>query len=192
MLPTERSAQVEVRSREDLRDWLRANHGQEESVWVVRWMKAPGRPYLSRLEVLDEVLCWGWIDGIARKLDGERTMQLLSPRRHQRWTRTYRDRAARLIAEGLMQELGFRAIAEAKARETWEAMPDVDALLVPDDLLAALEVMPPARERFEGSAPSYRRNVLRWIALAKTPPTREKRVRAAAEAAAENRRLPQM
>jgi uncharacterized protein YdeI (YjbR/CyaY-like superfamily) len=96
--------------------------------------------------VLDEVLCFGWIDGIARKLDDDRTMQLLSPRRVQHWAKSYKDRAARLIQEGRMHPAGLKAIEEAKREGLWDVMNDVDALVIPDDLATALDARPPAAE----------------------------------------------
>ena len=90
-----------------------------------------------------------------------------------------------------MHAAGLAAVEAAKARGTWEAMPEVEALEVPEDLGAAVEAAR-ARKAFEAAAPSYRRNVLRWIALAKRPETRAKRVAEAAQAAQEGRRLPQM
>jgi uncharacterized protein YdeI (YjbR/CyaY-like superfamily) len=83
MIPTDGFAQVEVRSAADLRDWLTAHHAQADSVWLVTWKKAPGAPHVSTTQVLDELIAFGWIDGLRRKLDGARTMQLISPRRQQ-------------------------------------------------------------------------------------------------------------
>jgi hypothetical protein len=65
--------------------------------------------------VLDELIAFGWIDGLRRKLEDARTMQLISPRRQQAWAQTYEDRAARLEAEGRMHLAGLTAIAVAKA-----------------------------------------------------------------------------
>ncbi len=189
MLPTERFAQVEARSGADWRDWLLLHHGQDESVWLVTWKKRPGAPHLGRWDAMDEALCFGWVDGLMRRIDEARVMQLFSPRRHQRWTAMYRERVARLLEEGRMHPAGLRAVEEAKARGTWEALPEVDALLVPPDLEAALAG---AREAFEALPPSYRRNLLRWVALAKRPGTRGKRVAEIALATAEGRRIPQM
>jgi uncharacterized protein YdeI (YjbR/CyaY-like superfamily) len=115
-------------------------------------------------------------------------MQLISPRRHQRWTAAYRARAERLVAEERMAAPGLAAIATAKAAGTWEADPEIDALLVPADLAAALGA---ATEVFDGFPPSHRRNVLRWIAGARTVPTRAKRVATVADLARQGKRVPQ-
>lgn len=139
MLPTERFEQFKISEAAKLRLWLQAHHAQEEGVWLVTFKKAVPEKYVSREDVLDELLCFGWIDGIRRKLDEERTMQLITPRRVEHWTKTYKDRAARLIKTGKMQEPGRQSIAAAKRNGAWNFMDDVDALIVPPDLQRALE-----------------------------------------------------
>lgn len=191
MIKTERFAQVEVRSAQDLRDWLERNHARSDSVWLVTFKKHTGAAYLSRSEVLDELLCFGWVDGLARKLDADRTMQLISPRRADAWTQTYRNRAARLEREGRMQEPGRAAIARSQAAGLWMAHLDVDALVVPPDLASALQACPPAYTCFTVFAPSHRRNVLRWIASAKQPATRAKRIATTVALAVEGKKVPQ-
>lgn len=192
MITTENFAKVEVLSAEQLRNWLIAHHSQHESIWLVTYKKRRGDKYIPHSAILDELLCFGWIDGVARKLDDDRTMQLMSPRRVQHWAKTYKDRAARLIAEGRMQPAGLQAIEDSKRLGLWDYMADVDALVMPDDLLESLQTHAPALENFDAFAPSTRRNILRWIKLAKTPETRAKRLRITAELAAKNEKVPQM
>lgn len=81
--PTERFEQLQVASLDELAVWLAANHTCEKGVWLVRFKKnVPGK-FINRLDVIDELLRFGWMDGIARKLDDERTMQLIFPRQQQ-------------------------------------------------------------------------------------------------------------
>jgi uncharacterized protein YdeI (YjbR/CyaY-like superfamily) len=192
MIETDRFEKVEVTSPAQLRDWLAANHGRRTSIWLVTFKKHVAAKYVSVDDILDEVLCFGWIDGLRRKLDDDRTMQLLSPRRHQVWAKSYKDRAARLIAEGRIRPPGLAAIEASKRDGLWEVMADVDALVVPADLAAALDAHRSAVENFHGSAPSYRRNVLRWIASAKTPATRATRLAQTVEHAARGAKISQM
>ncbi len=192
MIATDRFARVEVSSRAALRDWLLGNHAQEDSIWLVTFKKHVAGQYVAGGDILDEVLCFGWIDGLRRKLDEDRTMQLISPRRHQVWAKSYKDRAAILITEGLMQQPGLDAIAQSKERGLWDSMADVDALEIPVDLGEALALRLSAAERFGQCAPSYRRNVLRWIKNAKTPQTRSKRIVQTADHAGRGEKIPQM
>jgi uncharacterized protein YdeI (YjbR/CyaY-like superfamily) len=191
MIKTERFELVQVDSAEDLRRWLKANHAQPDSFWLVTFKKHTGPAYLSRSDVLDELLCFGWVDGVARKLDAERTMQLISPRRADAWTKTYRERAELLVQAGRMQGPRQAAMARAKERGLWIAHADVDALLLAPDLDAALRARPSAQACFLAFAPSHRRNVLRWIAAAVRPATRAARIEKMATLEAEGQRVPQ-
>ncbi|MEL6792940.1 MAG: YdeI/OmpD-associated family protein [Pseudomonadota bacterium] len=190
MTKTEDYEQVEVVSAAALRDWLEAKHGREDSVWLVTWMKATPAKYVSREAVLDELIAFGWIDGVRRKLNDARTMQLISPRKVQWWSKSYKDRAARLIAEGRMAPPGLASIEAGKASGLWSFMDDVDALISPPDLEAALAG--DAAHHFTAYPDAYKRNVLRWLKLAKTDATREKRIAKIVETSAANARIPQM
>lgn len=191
MISTDRFCKLEVRSALDLRSWLETHHAQSDSIWLVTFKKHIGGAYLSRTVVLDELLCFGWVDGIARKLDADRTMQLISPRQTNTWTKSYRDRVAKLDREGRMKEPGREAIALSKAKGLWKAHLDVDELVFPVDLKAALLAKPPAHTNFTAFAPSHRRNVLRWIAVAKQTGTRAKRISTIVMLAAEGKKVPQ-
>ncbi len=192
MVETEKFGKVEISSAADLEDWLCDHHGQAESVWLVTWKKTHPDRFVSTGEILDALVAFGWIDGIRRKLDDDRTMQLISPRKVQHWAKSYKDRAARLIEEGRMQPSGLASIEDGKVSGLWSFMDDVDALIVPDDLADAFAASAPAAANFDASAPSYRRNVLRWIKLAKTPATRAKRIAQAADFAMRDQKIPQM
>jgi uncharacterized protein YdeI (YjbR/CyaY-like superfamily) len=190
MIETNKFDKVEVTTAHGLRKWLEAHHDQTEAIWLVTYKKHVVGKYVSVDEILDEVLCFGWIDGMRRKLDNDRTMQMLSPRRQQRWAQTYKDRAARLSDEGRLHAAGLRAIEAAQESGLWNATEDVDALVVPEDLIEAL-AMRAATEDFASFAPSYRRNVLRWISIAKSPATRAKRVELTATLAETKTKVPQ-
>lgn len=190
MIPTERFEQVEVASTAQLRDWLEHHHEQQHSVWLVTWKKAAGGRYVSREQVLDELLCFGWIDGVARTLDEERTMQLISPRRVQHWAASYKDRVARLTKQGRMRPAGLRSVKAGKASGLWTFMDDVDALVVPDDLAAALAAQAGATQGFAAVPPSSRRFTLRWLKLAKTDTTRTQRIARIVDLSNRGERLP--
>ena len=180
---------VEVTSQENLRRWLAQSHQQKKSVWLVTFKKSILEKYLSTSQVLDELLCFGWIDGIRRKLDEHRTMQLISPRKVEHWARTYKDRAAKLIEEGKMQKAGFQSIELSKQNGLWDFMEDVDKLIVPNDLQEALDQKPGATEFFYTINDSSKRFVLRWIKLAKTEKTRKARIEQLAELSAKGEKL---
>jgi uncharacterized protein YdeI (YjbR/CyaY-like superfamily) len=161
---------------EELRSWLLSNHTQSKSVWLVTYMKSVADKYVSRWDVLDELICFGWIDGIRRKLDDKKTMQLISPRRVEHWSKTYKDRAEKLINDGRMHTSGLESIEVSKLNGLWNFMDDVDRLVVPKDLSLELSKHRGATDFFEKINPSSKRFVLRWIKLSKTEKTRKKRI----------------
>lgn len=176
MIKTDNFSKVQVASVDELRRWLKKNHKKNESVWLVTFKKNAGEKYVSIPSVLDELLCFGWIDGIRRKMDETRTMQLISPRKAEHWAASYKTRAARLIKEGRMQPSGLRCIELAKKNGQWNVMNDVDQLIVPKDLKDALRKMVGALEFFNAINNSSKRFVLRWIKIAKTEKTRTARI----------------
>ena len=192
MIKTENFEKVEISSAAELRTWLMEHHNQTASVWLVIFKKHVGDKYVSIDEILDELLCFGWIDGIARKLDDDRSLRLVSPRKVKHWAESYKRRAERLIKEGRMASAGLKSFEIAKETGAWAIMDDVDALSIPDDLAKILKAHPPATQMFDKSAPSYRRNILRWLKLAKTSETRAKRLKQIAQHAQSNKRIPQM
>ena len=190
MIATDNFEKIEISSAADLRQWLGENHSSESSYWLVTYKKIVPEKYVSTSQVLDELLCFGWIDGIRRKLDDQRTMQLISARKTQHWARTYKQRAEKLIALGLMEESGYRSIEEGKQNGLWNFMDDVDNLEIPSDLSQALEKKPAARAFFEAINDSSKRNALRWIKLAKTTKTRNKRIQELVSLSAQGKKLP--
>ena len=190
MIKTENFEKVEVTSVASLFDWLAIHHSQTESIWLVTYKKSVPEKYISREEVLDALLCYGWIDGIRRKLDDTRSMQLIAPRKAQHWAQTYKDRAQRLIAEDKMQPAGYASIAESKANGMWNFMDDVDRLIIPDDLQAALTLKPAALSFFNEINPSSKRFVLRWVKLAKTDKTRQNRIQKLVTLSLKGEKLP--
>lgn len=190
MIKTENFEKVEVTSVAELRDWLSEHYAQDDSVWLVTYKKVKPTKYVSTGQVLDELLCFGWIDGIRRKLDEDRTMQLISPRKSEHWAKTYKQRAAKLMEQGRMHDAGLKAIEASKASGLWDFMNDVDNLVIPEDLQKALKKYPEAEPFFQGINDSSKRFVLRWIKLAKKEETRQARIEKIAQLSARGEKLP--
>lgn len=166
------------------------SHPNGPSVWLVTWKAAHKDKYVSRDEILDALVAYGWIDSRRMKLDDDRTMQLIAPRQTDVWARSYKVRADRLMGEGRMQPQGLAAIERAKDAGLWTVSDPIDDLHIPEDLRDALEASGGANW-FDGAAPSYRRNVLRFLVSAKRAATREKRVALIAGHAARGEKVPQ-
>ena len=181
--------QVYVADRAAWRRWLAANHASSPGIWLVFDKKSSRADRLAYVDAVEEALCYGWIDSTARTLDGTRYVQLMAPRKSKStWARTNKARVERLIAQGLMAEAGLASIERAKANGSWESLDAVEAMVMPDDLVAALAATPGAAERFAAFAPSARKGYLHWINGAVRPETRAHRVSEVARHAAANRK----
>lgn len=168
---------VTVRSREDLQRWLQANHRQSESIWVVTFKKRPGSSHVPYADIVDEALCFGWIDSLPRKLDDERSMLLLSPRKAgSAWSAVNKAKIAKLARAGRIMPAGAAKIAAARKDGSWTFLDDVEALLIPDDLAAALATDAKALSGFTAFNRSSKRGILEWIKQARRAETRVRRI----------------
>ena len=176
--------EILVTTRAELRAWLGANHTQPNGIWLVTYKKASGKPRVTYDEIVEEALCFGWIDSRSGTVDGERSKLWLAPRkRGSGWSRLNKERVARLSAEGLIAQPGQRVIEAAQADGSWAALDEVEDGIVPSDLAAALAATPPASTEWDSFSASTRKGILQWIASAKRPETRAKRVAETAELA---------
>ncbi len=185
-------SQLLVESRAAWRSWLREQHGSAAGVWAVTWKKTSPGPYVSYEELVEEALCFGWIDSLGRRLDDERTQLLFTPRKPaSKWSRPNKERIERLTAAGLMAPAGEAMVELAKRTGTWTALDLVEDLVEPPELRAALDAVPAARRSWDGFPRSTRRAILEWISSARTDATRDKRVRTTVDEAAAGRRANQ-
>ena len=182
--------QVHPETRAEWRAWLAAHNATSRGVWLVHWRASTGRRRLEYDEAVEEALCFGWIDSLVKGLDDERSMITMTPRKPSGgWSRSNKERLERLTAAGLMAPAGLRAVEVARANGAWELLDDVEALVVPPDLAAALARDGAATAGFAAMSPSARKAVLLGLATARRPETRARRIAAAvAEAADRDRR----
>ncbi len=132
--PAERPL-LEVADRAELRAWLSENHSTSTGVRAAVSKKGGTKTTLTYDDAVEEALSFGWIDSTAMKLDDERYIISLTPRRPRSgWARSNRQRVERLIAEGRMTPAGFEAIERAKANGSWEALDADDTPTMPDGL----------------------------------------------------------
>ena len=164
-------------SRAAWRAWLAAHHDRSDGVWLVRYKQAADGPSLSTDDVVEEAIAFGWIDSAPRKVDAERWRLWVSPRQPgSGWSRLSKERAERMRSAGRLAEAGEAAIERSRADGSWTALDDVENLVVPDDLAAALAALPPAPDAWEAFPRTARRGILEWISTAKRPATRAKRI----------------
>lgn len=172
-----------------LRAWLAEHADSSPGMWVVLPRARSAVTGLTYDDVIEEALCFGWIDSTYRRRDDSTNELLLAPRRpHSTWARTNKDRVERLTVAGLMTEAGQRVIDLAKANGSWHALDAVERREVPEDLARALDAVPEARAFFDDLPPSARQMHLWFVISAKRPDTRARRVAAVVDAASEGRR----
>ena len=182
---------VPADDRATWRAWLEANHATARGAWLVTWKRGHG-PVLEYEAAVEEALCFGWVDSTAGRIDERRSKLYFAPRKTgSGWAATNKARVQRLLAAGLMAPAGLASVERAKADGSWTALDDIEAGIVPDDLVAALAAVPPAAANFDAFPKSVKRSILVWIAAAKRPETRAARVRETAELAARNERANQ-
>jgi uncharacterized protein YdeI (YjbR/CyaY-like superfamily) len=181
---------VEVANRDEWRAWLEARHEQQESVLLVTYRKGTSDRYIPTPEIVEEALCYGWIDSTRRKIDDNRSTLLISPRRPRSgWSAINKARVENLIAEGRMTTAGMAKIEQARADGSWTRFDDLDDESLPNDLATALATNSVAGKNFDAFPPSYRRMVIGWVRDAKRPETRERRIERVVSAAARNERV---
>ena len=178
---------VFVADRAALRAWLAENHNQAAGVWVV-FYKGDKRT-LSYDDVAEEALCFGWIDSKPGKVDDEKTKLYLSPRSPEsNWSGLNKRRIAALERAGLLTGAGRKLVVVAKENGSWDALDDVENLVVPEDLERAFAEYDRAEANFQAFPPSAQRGILEWIFNAKRDATRQKRVAETARLAQQNER----
>lgn len=169
---------VRFTDRDAWRHWLSLHHGSADSLWVALIKKASDQPGLRYDEAVEEALCFGWIDGVMRSIDDDSFAQRFSRRRKRSiWSRTNKERIARLTAAGRMTASGLAAVAAARESGEWDAergSPSAAGPL-PVELVHALDRDPAARFAFDTLAPSHRAMYAGWVAEGKRAETRTRR-----------------
>jgi len=102
---------IEFRSRQQLRDWLDANHATASSFWLVSFKKHVTDRYVPYGDIVEELLCYGWIDSIVKTIDEERYRQKFTPRKDKsNWSATNKERVKKLKRQGKMTPAGMAKV----------------------------------------------------------------------------------
>ncbi|MEM8890571.1 MAG: YdeI/OmpD-associated family protein [Bacteroidota bacterium] len=174
------------------RNWLKEHHQTEKGCWLILYKKGSCVDTVDVNEALDEDICWGWIDSKVNKRDEKSYKQYYAPRNPKsNWSRINKEKVERLFQAGRMQEAGHAMIALAKETGTWDALNDVENLIIPPDLQKAFDQYPNSLTNWENFPRSVKRGILEWILNAKRPATRAKRIEETAAKAEENIRANQ-
>lgn len=169
-------------NKSDWRKWLALHHEEEQAVWLIFYKKKSPLYNLSWSDAVDEALCFGWIDSTKKTIDQEKYKQYFCKRKPKStWSKVNKDKVDSLIKQGLMQDAGYKSIALAKENGSWSILDDVEALIIPADLEAALAKYQGAKQFFEHLNKSSKKGLLYWVISAKRPATRQKRIADIAE-----------
>jgi uncharacterized protein YdeI (YjbR/CyaY-like superfamily) len=180
-------------TRDELRAWFEEHHAEAKELWIAYYKRGSGRTGVSYPEAVLEALCFGWIDGQVRRIDEHSYTNRFTPRgAKSTWSLVNVELAARLIREGRMRPAG-RAAFEARAPERtgvyrYETGPPAD---VPLDPTTRREFRRHAAAFafFSAQPPGYRREMERWIMVARRSPTRARRLAAVIVASGAGRRV---
>ena len=176
--------ELDPATAEEWRAWLEANGGSSRAVWFVVHHKGSGRTGVPLEEAVEHALCYGWIDGQARRRDDLSHYVRFSPRSPKStWSKVNRARVERLVERGLMTERGQAMVDLARRTGTWDLLAEAQDGIVPADLRDLLDRDEVASRNFQAMSPSSKRAVLEGIARAKRPETRRRRLAEAVERA---------
>jgi uncharacterized protein YdeI (YjbR/CyaY-like superfamily) len=164
---------LDVRTRKQWRQWLAKHHASSPGIWLVRHKQHTGVKSMPYEDVVREALCFGWVDSLIKKLDDDRYAIKVTPRKpSSKWSDINRRRWKELESSGLLTAPG---LAAAPTANRYAAHPPIPQL--PGYIAKAFKTSPKAWQNFQSLAPTYRRNFVVWIHIAKRPETRERRIR---------------
>ena len=159
------------------REWLIEHHQSENSVWLILYKKSSGKRMFGISEAINEALCFGWVDSKSNKRDDDSYYVYFSKRNPKsNWSKINKEKVEKLISEDRFSEAGYKMVTIAKQTGTWDALNDVDNLVVPDDLMNLFDLEPIAYSHWLAFPDSTKRGILEWIFNAKRATTRLKRI----------------
>jgi uncharacterized protein YdeI (YjbR/CyaY-like superfamily) len=180
-----------VANKNEWREWLRENHDSAGYVWLVYYKQHTRKPSVSYEDSVEEAICFGWIDGVIKRIDDERCARKFMPRKSKsRWSESNKKRAEKMMRLGRMTEAGMSKIREAKESGEWFKQPAKrETLVIPAFMQDTLAKNKKAFAYFNGLADSYKRQYVAWVSNAKRDDTRNKRLAEAITLLEQNMKL---
>lgn len=180
-----------VANRKAWRSWLAKHHNKEMELWLVYYKRHTGKSSVAYADSVEEAICFGWIDGLKRKIDDARYAIRFTPRgTDSKWSPLNIEIAKRLIKQDKMKKAG---LTKYKNRVTYgkEILRAKSAKVtpVPSYMKSFLMTNKKAWENFSSLAPSYKRQYVWWVASAKREETRQRRLEEAIKLLEKNQKL---
>jgi uncharacterized protein YdeI (YjbR/CyaY-like superfamily) len=174
----------------EFRDWLGKNHQSETEVWVGYYKKETGKPSMNWSESVDQALCYGWIDGIRKKVDEESYCNRFTPRKKtSTWSNINIAKVEVLIRQGLMMPAGLEAYKHRKENRTGIYSFENEIKDLPEEYATIFRKNKAAWKFYSVQPPSYRRTVTHWVLSAKQEATRLSRLEKLIAGSGEGKRL---
>jgi uncharacterized protein YdeI (YjbR/CyaY-like superfamily) len=167
---------IDVFTIDDFQKWLRESHKKEDRVAVIIYKKHTGKSAPTHRELVEQAICYGWIDTTIKRLDDDRFIRHFSKRtKNSSWSRNTLSYAQKLVKEGRMQEQGLHFYELGLKKKTHDhGIPENPDQ--PIELKEALSNNKKAETVFNALPPSTKKMVYRWFLHAKRPETRAKRI----------------
>jgi len=181
---------ISVSDRKAWRDWLAENHASEKEVWLAYYKKHTGKATVAYLDSVKEALCFGWIDGLKRRIDEERYAHRFTPRKPtSKWSPKNIRLAQELIDSGEMTAAGMTAFEQRLSYEKGlQKMLDAKEIPLNPETEKGSKSSTKAWRNFNQLAPGYRKQYVAWLQTAKKPETRERRLQEAIKMLEENQK----
>ncbi|HEY1911955.1 MAG TPA: YdeI/OmpD-associated family protein [Vicinamibacterales bacterium] len=178
------------KSQKDFRTWLGKRHDAVDELWVGFFRKSSGKPGLAYLDAVDEALCFGWIDGLKKKIDDERYMHRFTPRTAaSTWSVVNTRRFGQLTAEGRVAMPGREVFAKRDQRKTGRYSYERAHAAFDRSLETAFRADAKAWAFFCAQPPGYRKLLTYWVTSAKQDETRTRRLNRLMAQSAEGKRI---
>lgn len=176
----------------NFRKWLLENHQTEPELWVGFYKKATGKPSITWPESVDQALCFGWIDGIRKKIDEEAYQVRFTPRKPKsHWSHVNIKRIEELKKEKLVMPAGLEAYSKRDPENTGKASFEQKKVTLSDAFEKRLKANKKAWDfLYNQLAPSYRKQSIHWVMSAKREETREKRLITLIECSEKGEKIP--
>jgi len=185
------TAELYVANRDEWRAWLEKNSCASKGVWLIYFKNHTGKASIPYDDSVEEAICFGWIDGIIKKLDDERYVRKFMPRRTgSKWSESNKKKAERMMEQGMTAEAGIATIREAKENGEWFRTPmNRKELVIPKPMQQALAKNRKALANFDKLASSHKRQYVSWVSAAKKEETQKKRLTEAITLLEQNKKL---
>lgn len=166
---------IYFKSLSEWNEWLGHNHNKETFLWLIYYKKHTGKPTLIYEDSILEALCWGWIDSIIKRIDGEKYARKFTPRtNYENWSDANIKRMKKLIHENRVQKIGLEKFPKSLLSKKYKIK--LKDLIIPEYIQNEIDRNPKAKTNLDKLPPSHKRNFIGWIDSAKRVETKQRRL----------------